>query len=84
ILDEPTNNLSITETNKVLSFVEEIKKQGRSCIFITHNIYHVYPVADNFVIVDRGRIVGEYLKREISLNQLVEKLKYIAAHGGTS
>jgi simple sugar transport system ATP-binding protein len=84
ILDEPTNNLSITETNKVLNFVKEIKNQGKSCIFITHNIYHVHPVADRFIILDRGIMVGEYIKNEISLNKLVEELKYIAAHGVVS
>jgi simple sugar transport system ATP-binding protein len=81
LLDEHTNKLSITETNKVLKFVTEIKKQGRSCIFITHNIYHVYPVADRFSIIDRGKFVGEYLKREITLAKLVDELKYVAVHG---
>jgi simple sugar transport system ATP-binding protein len=84
ILDEPTNNLSITETNKVLNFVKEIKKQSKSCIFITHNIYHVYPVADRFAIVDRGKIVGEYQKKKITLGQLVDKMKYVAAHGAAT
>ena len=40
ILDEPTVSLSLSEVQKVLDFVEEIKKEGKSCIFITHNIYH--------------------------------------------
>ncbi len=71
---------SITETNKVLDFIKEIKRKGKSCIFITHNIYHVYPVADRFVIVDRGRVVADYLKNEISLDNLLKKLKHIAAH----
>jgi simple sugar transport system ATP-binding protein len=38
ILDEPTMGLSISETNKVLDFVGNIKKQGKSAIFISHNI----------------------------------------------
>lgn len=81
ILDEPTNNLSIKETNKVLNFVREIKKQGKSCIFITHSIYNVYEIADKFVILDRGRTVGELLKQEVSLNELIEKLENLAWHG---
>jgi simple sugar transport system ATP-binding protein len=81
ILDEPTNNLSLSETNKVLEFVKWIKKNGKSCIFITHSIYHVYSVAERFVIMDRGSIIGEFLKRDLSLDELVEKLEYVAAHG---
>lgn len=81
ILDEPTNNLSLSETNKVLDFVRRIKIEGKSCIFITHSIYHVYPVADRFIILDRGKVVGEFLKKDISLDELLEKLEYVAKHG---
>ncbi|HEX9029742.1 MAG TPA: ATP-binding cassette domain-containing protein, partial [Anaerolineales bacterium] len=34
ILDEPTMGLSLSETKKVINFVGEIKKAGKSCIFI--------------------------------------------------
>jgi len=81
ILDEPTTGLSLSETQKVLSFVEEIKKNGKSAIFITHNIYHVYPVADRIVVLDRGRVVGEFEKAAISLEKLVEKLYLVARTG---
>ncbi|MCS7241471.1 MAG: ATP-binding cassette domain-containing protein [Candidatus Caldatribacterium sp.] len=81
ILDEPTTGLSLSETQKVLSFVEEIKKKGKSAIFITHNIYHVYPVADRIVILDRGRVVGEFMKAAIPLEKLVEKLYLVARTG---
>jgi len=81
ILDEPTNNLSLSETNKVLDFVRWAKEQGKSCIFITHSIYHVYSVADRFVILDRGNTIGGFIKKDLSLDELVEKLEYVAKHG---
>jgi len=81
ILDEPTNNLSITETDKVLNFIKGIKDKGKSCIFITHNIYHVYPVADRIVIVDRGKVVGDFQKKNISMDYLIKELQSIAAKG---
>jgi len=81
ILDEPTTGLSLSETQKVLDFVEDIKERGKSAIFITHNIYHVYPVADRIVILDRGRVVGEFQKAEISLEELVDKLYLVARTG---
>ena len=81
ILDEPTNNLSLSETNKVLNFCKEIKKQGKACIFITHSIYHVYAVADKFVILDRGKVVGKIWKKDITMDKLIENLEYIAKHG---
>ena len=81
ILDEPTNNLSLSETNKVLDFVRWVKSHKKSCIFITHSIYHVYSVADRFVVLDRGNTIGEFLKKDLSLDELVGKLEYVAKHG---
>ena len=81
ILDEPTMALSLSEVRKVLNFVREIKDRGKSCIFITHNVYHVYPVADRFVILDRGKIAGESRKEGISLEDLMDELYTVARTG---
>jgi len=81
ILDEPTTALSLTETKKVLDFIKGIKDSGKSAIMISHTIYQLYPVSDRFVILDRGRIVGEFLKKELSLDDLVEELQKVARTG---
>ncbi|TMJ09997.1 MAG: sugar ABC transporter ATP-binding protein [Bacillati bacterium ANGP1] len=62
ILDEPTSQLSIKEARKVLDYVHDVNAQGLSTIFITHNLSHVYPVADIIVVLYHGRKVGEFLK----------------------
>lgn len=81
ILDEPTMGLSISETEKVLSFIENTKRLGRSCIFIDHNVFHVYPVVDRIVVLDRGKIAGEFTKDEITLPDLINQLRYVAKTG---
>ena len=81
ILDEPTMGLSLSETKKVLEFVGNIKDQGKSAIFISHNIYYVYPVVDRFVILDRGKIAGKFHKKDISQDELVEKMVLLAQTG---
>lgn len=81
ILDEPTMGLSLSETKKVLDFVLDIKQRGKSAIFISHNIYYVYPVADRFVILDRGTIAGDFLKKDISQEDLVNKMLQLARTG---
>jgi len=81
ILDEPTTALSISETRKVLNFIKMIKEEGKSVVVISHTIYQIYPVVDRLVIMDRGRIVGEFKKEEVSMDELVEKL-YMVAHTG--
>jgi simple sugar transport system ATP-binding protein len=81
ILDEPTMGLSLSETRKVLDFVLDIKRKGKSAIFISHNIYYVYPVADRFVILDRGVVAGEFQKKDISQDELVERMVELARTG---
>ena len=84
VLDEPTMGLSLAETKKALDFVRNIKNQGKSAIFISHNIYYVYPIADRFVILDRGEIAGEFLKKQISQDELVERMVKLAKTGKMS
>jgi simple sugar transport system ATP-binding protein len=72
ILDEPTNNLSVKESQKILTFVRDLKAQGISSIFITHNLQHVYPVADRIVVLSHGSKVGDYRRDETSVENLTE------------
>jgi len=81
ILDEPTVGLSLSETKKTLEFVKTIKDSGRSAIFIDHNIFHIYPAVDRMVIMDRGKVAGEYLKSEITMDQLIENMYRVARTG---
>jgi simple sugar transport system ATP-binding protein len=81
ILDEPTMGLSLSETRKALDFVAGIKAAGKSCIFIDHNIFHVHPVADRIVVLDRGTVAGQFVKEELTLDELVDRLYRVAQTG---
>jgi simple sugar transport system ATP-binding protein len=81
ILDEPTMGLSLSETKKALDFVSDIKKAGKACIFIDHNIFHVYPVVDRIVVLDRGTIAGQFMKHDVTLDELIDRLYRVAETG---
>jgi simple sugar transport system ATP-binding protein len=72
ILDEPTNNLGVAETQGVLRFVREARDTGHSCVFIAHNIHHVFQVVDRMVVMRRGTIVADDLSPRTSSIQEVE------------
>ena len=72
ILDEPTNNLGVAETQGVLRFVREARDTGHSCIFIAHNIHHVFQVVDRIVVMRRGTVVADDLTPRTSTIQEVE------------
>jgi simple sugar transport system ATP-binding protein len=81
ILDEPTMGLSLKETEKLLVFVDEIRAAGRSAIFIDHNIFHVYSVADRIVVIDRGRVAGQFPTSRYSLEELMNIMREVAVTG---
>ena len=71
----------ITPDDKTIDFVKNIKKVGKSAIFIDHNIFHVYPVVDRLYVLDRGRVAGMYSKDEITMEELIERLYRVARSG---
>jgi len=54
ILDEPVTGLSVRETENVLEIIKRIKTAQVAVIFITHDIFQVYAIADRIVVLDRG------------------------------
>jgi len=81
ILDEPTMGLSLQETRKLLDFVRGIKRAGKAAVFIDHNVFHVYSVSDRVVVLDRGKVAGQFLTKDITLNDLMEKMYRVAETG---
>jgi len=72
ILDEPTSALSLNETNKVLSYIEQAKDAGMAVIFITHNMYHAFPVSDRIVIIEHGQKVEDVYKKSTTLDNIAD------------
>jgi simple sugar transport system ATP-binding protein len=81
ILDEPTMGLSLKETDKLLHFVAGIKEANKSAIFIDHNIFHVYSVADRIVLLDRGAVAGEFPTSRYKLEELTAIMRKLAESG---
>jgi len=74
ILDEPTAALSVQETKKVLETVRQAKEKGISVIFISHNIRHVYHVADRFTVLFHGKKVADLAKEEATIEDVEEAI----------
>lgn len=70
LLDEPLAALSVREVNKVQELIKEASKRV-AILYISHNIYHVYSIADRFVILDRGIKIGEFEKKDVTIEDLM-------------
>ncbi|MDG4889980.1 MULTISPECIES: ATP-binding cassette domain-containing protein [unclassified Mesorhizobium] len=60
ILDEPTAALSVRQQEQVLDTIRAVRDRGISVIFITHNVHHVRPVADDIVVLRNGRSIAAF------------------------
>jgi len=72
IMDEPTSQLSVKETNKVLRYIDEAKDQGVAVIFITHNVRHVFPIADRFSVLSHGETIGHFARNTITEEEITD------------
>ena len=71
IMDEPTAALGVSETRKVYEFIHRLKVQGIAVIIISHNINEVFDVADRFLVLKTGKLVGIKRKQETNIDQIV-------------
>ncbi len=74
ILDEPTSALGVKQSGVVLRYVVQARERGLGVIFITHNPHHAYPVGDRFVILNRGKLMGDWKRGTITRDELVTKM----------
>lgn len=72
ILDEPTSALSVAESGKVITYTLNAKERGLSVIFISHNVHHVYQVADRYTILRHGKKVGDYHQAELTEQDIAD------------
>jgi simple sugar transport system ATP-binding protein len=72
VLDEPTANLSVPATARLLETMLELKSHGVAQIIISHRLIDIFAVGDRVMVLKRGRNVGERRIRETSENAVLE------------
>jgi fructose transport system ATP-binding protein len=71
ILDEPTAALGVKESRKVLDLILAVKNRGLPIILISHNMPHIFEVADRIHIHRLGRRIAVVGPRECSMSDAV-------------
>ena len=72
LLDEPTAALGVRETSHVLDLVAKTRKEkGVSMILISHNLQHVFKIADRIVVMRLGEVVGVRERRRTTPDEIV-------------
>lgn len=71
ILDEPTAALGVKEGNMVLELIRRVRDKGLSVILISHNMPHVFEIADRIHIARLGKRAAVVDPRRISMSDTV-------------
>jgi len=82
VLDEPTAALGVKESNQVLAMVKRLRERGLGVILISHNMPHVFEVADRIHIQRLGRCAGVVTPASHSMSQTVAIMTGAAVLGG--
>jgi fructose transport system ATP-binding protein len=71
VLDEPTAALGVREGNQVLRMIEQVRESGKPVILISHNMPHVFEVADRIHIQRLGGSAGVVTPQTHTMNEVV-------------
>jgi ribose transport system ATP-binding protein len=71
IMDEPTSSLTLTETERLLEVVRELRTQGVAIIYISHRLSEVEAIADRAVVLRDGTNAGSLARAEITHDNMV-------------
>ncbi len=74
ILDEPTDALTDKETESLFKVIRELKKQGKSIVYISHRIPEVFQICDRATILRDGSVIGEHRVSELTENRIIEMM----------
>jgi simple sugar transport system ATP-binding protein len=58
----------------VLKLINRVRDKGISVIFITHNVQHAYPVGDSFTLLNRGKSLGTFAKRDVTKDEVLDMM----------
>ena len=71
IMDEPTAALGVKESRRVLDLINDVRKRGLPIVLISHNMPHVFEVADRVHIHRLGRRLCVVDPKKISMSDAV-------------
>ena len=70
-MDEPTAALGVKESGQVLDLIRRVRDRGLPVVLISHNMPHVFEIADRIHVQRLGRRVAVVKPNEHSMSEVV-------------
>lgn len=80
IMDEPMAALGVEEGRRVLDLVSNMRDQGLSIIIISHNLEHVFQIADRIAVLKNGRLVDVVTTEDTTRDTVVKLITFGSAN----
>lgn len=82
VMDEPTSALTEVETRRLFELIDELKREGRAVLFISHKLEEIYRVADRIAVLRDGDLVAACRRSDLPPDELVERMagRRLTAH----
>jgi len=74
ILDEPTASLTIQEIENLFRLIKNFKEEGKSIIFISHNLDEVKKISDRISIMRDGNLVCTANTKDITIDEIIKAM----------
>jgi inositol transport system ATP-binding protein len=71
IMDEPTSSIAQKEADDLLDKVLDLKKRGKSIIYISHKMDEIFRIADRITIFRDGRVVGSDEAKNLTIDKVI-------------
>jgi ribose transport system ATP-binding protein len=71
LMDEPTSSLTLTETQRLMAVMKDLRERGISIVYISHRLGEVKDIADRVVALRDGKNAGELARDEIEHDRMV-------------
>jgi len=80
IMDEPMAALGVDEGNRVMELVRNMRDQGISIFMISHNLEHVFQIADRIAVLKNGRLVDVVKTATTSRDAVIRMITFGSVH----
>ena len=71
IMDEPTASIGVEGIAKLINLIEKLKDQEMSIIIISHNLEHIFAVADRILVLRLGKVAGVVEKNKTNKSEII-------------
>jgi len=71
LLDEPAAGLSAEESNRLISYIRQLRDKGLSVLVVDHHMRVIMTVCDRLVVIDHGTKIAEGTPQEVAVNEQV-------------